>query len=354
MSTIDLNKCLPYVPAKSGNAIVPYHCTFSSIGGILRYHGYENLDLVMCKEYDFYYRSNPVSHREQKAVPVPAVHCFTHFERHLREIDQINMRAKHMNSGHSVQEQLEQRLAQNEPLLVMLDQYYLPHYRYNFMYSHFFHMCILIGLDRKNSTTKLIEYEHVFVKNTFMIEFVEKDVGLPDFLHALHSAGNTVYEFQFPETPAPYHESTLQRILRMATDIMLDNNHYAGIFAGISGIRALAQDLLSWSHQSGGDPKAGLAQILDPMQLQTLATQRKWFSTFLHGAAAALQEKRLENCSSQLNEICEHWVVVRNMLVKAGKQNAEEILPRISKRLMTISDQEEHCATTLRGLVGTN
>ncbi|MGI0014501.1 MAG: DUF4872 domain-containing protein, partial [Nitrososphaera sp.] len=136
-------------------------------------------------------------------------------------------------------------------------------------------------------------------------------------------------------------------------DIMLDNNNYNGISVGINGIRALANDMLSWPKNYGRDLSKDIMKLFDPIQLQTLATQRKWFSTFLLSASAILNDSRLKNCSDLLNAICENWVIVRNMLVKAGKQNTEEILPRISKRIIDISDEEEKCAKTLRGWVDT-
>jgi hypothetical protein len=298
----------------------------------------------MCKEFDFYYKRTGPPSKQGNSEEGPQVCNFLNFENHLQEFDKILVENTKITANRSAWEYLE-TILENEPVVVYLDEYFLPYHR-RFKNEHFCHFSIIYDLNMANRSVKLIDHDL-----GASINFYERTLSLHDFLCAFQSADNMFLEFKFPKEPIIYDFSTIRDILARNVGLMSNNKETNSLYMGTKGIKVFATDLVLWLTNYDDEKLINVMDsLLDPIYY--VAAQRKWHSVFLLAAADLIDASRFEDISNSIDDISQNWMIVKNMFFKGIRKDPHEMIPRISKRLLTIADCEERVIEEISIIIG--
>jgi len=318
-------------------------CTLCNTRSLFEYYGFNLTESMYCGLSSylgfFYTREN----LESKEYLYGRVGNHEVILRNLCKALNINIREKRVQNSEEAWKIAKERIEERIPFLLCVDDFYLEYHLY-FNKTHYLRVVDLIGFDEEEGIVFLYDIEN-------------RTLSIENFKRARDSKvdgikiQNMWYEFGFPPEFPSLIEPTKKGIKQTA-ETMLDKESDGIRLYGIVGIRNFAEDIGGWVKRWGEEE---LYINIENMYVQINrpggpTVSRFLFSKFLFAASSILNNKELHKIAKEFMELSRAWEIIGNLFFKWGA-GAQDIIPRIQSRLLTIADREENLFTTLKDMV---
>jgi len=321
----------PYFPEvlqEKNRTVLPiFKCFTSSLGGVLRSIGYgAELDLMLCRNLCFYWSCSDLG---------VLFGCDIHpILEDLNDIDNVGITLVPQGDGDTALKKIKADLLRGIPQVVNVDEYYVPCYM-GYRKVHNFHTSLLVGLGEQS----------IYLNDLGTVNRIQID----DFLSSIAPTNFSLYEYHLPPKKLIYSEEVLLTLIsRNISYGMLETKltvRGKECLSGIKGIRELASDLAS----PPSNQKLRSPEILARLGTKSydILVQRYWHQAFLHAIRLINGPNDLLTKGTELlKDIVRDWQIIKNMFHKASVLKSDEIVQRISRKLINVADVEAEFFST--------
>jgi hypothetical protein len=335
--------CPEVLDLKSSNVLPIFSCYNSYLGGILFSKGYSDIvDFLISRQFNFYYRSGKQN---------PHFHCsLFSFHQDLEVFDDIIICYKTHNNWDEMNSSLQKLINSNTPVIVELDQYYLP-YHPAYKNKHMKHYSLLIGINKGYVLSdfegnRYLTYDS-FKNANIMSNYLIIELKLPDKKKCYSKdkivcliKRNIIYGLEIDEL-------IVKKEFKM--NPALENEK---IILGINGIFKFSQEIIKSLMEIETEVRKKI--IMDyTNNIYEIIIQRYWHITFWESSIKYFgkEENNIKKLVDNIKDLVHNWKIIKNLFHKTMVMEQWDILERISRRIGDIVLQEESILLFMKRII---